>query len=295
MTRRLPPLKALQAAEAVHRHGGVAAAARALGVSQPAVSQQLRLLEADLGQPLFVREKGRLVPTAMGALMLPRLTQGFAQLREAVERVEREAARGLTVAVLPSFAMRWLIPRLGAFEALHPGIDLRLSTASDPVGRLRDGSADLAIGLGRTGDDWPGLSAEALLVEDMVPVAAPGLARDLRVPADLRHVARLVVDVTERAGDWDLWLAAAGLADLPAAAVRHFESSAQALAAAVAGRGVALAARHFVLDDLAAGRLVQPYPLAVPAPDGHWLVTRAGRPRGEALRRFLTWVKAAAA
>ncbi|MFZ2869350.1 LysR family transcriptional regulator, partial [Zavarzinia sp.] len=202
MTRRLPSLKALQAAEAVHRLGGVAAAARALAVSQPAVSQQLKLLEADLGQPLFTREKGRLVPTGTGLLMLSRLTQAFALLREAVDLAERETAKGLTVAVLPSFAMRWLIPRLGGFEALHPGIDLRLSTAASPVERLRDGGADLAIDLGRDETAWPGLEAQALLFEDMIPVAAPALARGLRAPADLRSVARLVVDVPERAGDW---------------------------------------------------------------------------------------------
>lgn len=295
MTRRLPSLKALQAAEAIHRLGGVAAAARALGVSQPAVSQQLKVLEADLGQPLFARGRGRLVATATGNLVLPRLMQAFTQLREAVDLADRETAKGLTVAVLPSFAMRWLIPRLGAFEALHPGIDLRLSTASSPVERLRDGSADLAIDLGRDESAWPGLEAEALLLEDLVPVASPPLAQGLRAPSDLRHHARLVVDVPERAGDWGLWLAAAGVADLPAVVIRRFESSAQALAAAVAGRGVALAARHFVLDDLAAGRLVQPFAQSVPAPDGHWLVQRPGRAKGAALRRFLTWVKAAAA
>lgn len=295
MIGRLPPLRALQAAEAVHRLGGVAAAAADLGVSQPAVSQQLRLLEADLGQPLFRRERGRLVPTEAGRLALPRLAEGFAALRAASDLARRSPTRGVTVAVLPSFAMRWLIPRLGAFEALHPSLDLRLVTSGRPVERLREGTADVAIDLGHGAGDWSGLSAEVLLREEMVVVCAPALAPALAVPADLAGVPRLAVDVAERAGDWGLWLAAAGLPATPAPATRHFESSAQALAAAVAGRGVALAARHFVADDIAAGRLVQPFALAVPAPDGHWLVRRPDSDRGEALRLFLTWVKAAAA
>ncbi|MFA5123207.1 LysR substrate-binding domain-containing protein [Zavarzinia sp.] len=294
MSRRLPPLNALRAAEAVFRLGGAGPAARALNVSQPAVSQQLRLLEADLGQVLFRRHRGRLVPTAAGALLLPRLTQAFDQIAEAVALVDAAGGASLTVALLPTFAMRWLIPRLGDFQERFPAIDLRLATSQAPVEKLREGTADLAILLGTSANDWPGLEAVPLMPEDMFPVAAPALAGRLHGPQDLALVPRLVVDSPVRARDWDLWLAAAGLADLVPASIRRFESSAQALSAAAAGLGVALAHRPFVADDLAAGRLVQPFALTVAGPEAYFLAWRPGRAQGEGQRRFLTWVKAAA-
>lgn len=293
MSQRLPSLTALRAAEAVFRLGGVAAAARALHVSQPAVSQHLRLLEADLGCDLFRRERGRLVPTAAGDLLLPRLVQAFALLGESVAQVgaAREAGT-LTLALLPTFAMRWLIPRLGDFQAGRPDIDLRLATTLDPALRLREGAADLAIGLGRTAAEFPGLSAEPWLTESLYPVVAPALAARLRQPADLALIPRLVVDAPRRAGDWDLWLAAAGVAGLEPAGVRRFDSSAQALAAAQAGLGAALAHGAFMADDLAAGRLLQPFDLSVPAPEVYWLLRRSGRIPGGAAAVFTAWLKA---
>ncbi|TDP47153.1 LysR substrate-binding domain-containing protein [Zavarzinia compransoris] len=289
-------MNALRAAEAVFRLGGVAAAARALNVSQPAVSQQLRLLEADLGCDLFRRVKGRLAPTPAGDLLLPRLMQAFALMGEAVAQLRAETAAGdLTVAVLPTFAMRWLIPRLGDFQAAWPEADLRLATAVEPVARLREGAADLAIGLGRGAADFPGLAAAEWLAESLYPVVAPALAPRLRATADLAALPRLVVDAPRRAGDWDLWLAAAGVPGLGAAGIRRFESSAQAMAAAAAGLGVALAHGAFVTDDLVAGRLVRPFALGVPAPEGYWLVRRAGRSPRPVEAAFIAWLKAAAA
>lgn len=293
MAQRWPSLTGLRAAEAVFRLGGVAAAARALNVSQPAVSQQLRLLEDDLGCDLFRRERGRLVPSAEGEILLPRLVQAFALIGDALAQVG--AARepeGLTLALLPTFAMRWLIPRLGDFQARWPDFDLRLATTLDPAARLREGAADLAIGLGRSAADFPGLSAEPWLTEKLYPVAAPALAERLRGPADLALVPRLVVDAPRRAGDWDLWLAAAGVPGLGAAGIRRFESSAQALAAAQAGLGVALAHGAFIADDLVSGRLRRPFALAVPAPEFYWLLRRTGRKPGAAAALFLAWLPA---
>ncbi|MCF4165963.1 LysR substrate-binding domain-containing protein [Zavarzinia compransoris] len=290
MNRRLPSLNAMRAAEAVFRLGGVAAAARDLNVSQPAVSQQLRLLEADLGTALFRRDKGRLTPTATGALLLPRLTDAFGLIAEAVARVDDAGGDSLTVAVLPTFAMRWLIPRLGDFEARHPAMDLRLATASAPLDKLRDGTADLGILLGRSAGDWPGLEARLLMPDDMFPVAAPAVAAALHRPADLAGVPRLAVEAPVRAGDWARWLDAAGVADLAPVSLRLFDSSAQALSAAVAGLGVALGHRSFVGDDLAAGRLVQPFALTVPAPETYWLAWRPGRDRTGAARMFTSWL-----
>ncbi|MDD3446352.1 MAG: LysR substrate-binding domain-containing protein [Zavarzinia sp.] len=292
MRRRLPPLNALRAAEAVFRLGGVGPAARALGVSQPAVSQQLRILEADLGTALFRRERGRLTPTAAGALLLPRLGEAFDLIGAAIARVDGAASTSLTVAVLPTFAMRWLIPRLGDFEARHPDVDLRLSTASAPLDKLREGTADLGILLGGQAADWPGLEARLLMADEMFPVAAPAVAAGLRQPADLALVPRLDVDAPVRARDWPVWLEAAGLGDMAPVSLRRFDSSAQALSAAVAGLGVALGHRSFVADDLTAGRLVRPFALSVPAPEAYWLAWRPGRNEGGAARLFLTWLNA---
>jgi DNA-binding transcriptional LysR family regulator len=294
MSRRLPPLNALRAAEAVHRLGGVAAAARALHVSQPAVSQHLRSLEADLGQPLFARVAGRLVPTAAGAILLPRLTQAFAQIEDGIRLIDMARNDGpLTVAVLATFAMRWLIPRLGQFQDRWPAIDLRLATAAEPVDKLVEGGADIAVGFGRGPEDWPGLTALPLMPEVMFPVAAPDIAARLEAPLDLARVTRLEVEAPLRARDWAIWLDAAGVAGLEAPAVRRFESSSQAIAAAVAGLGVLLTHGPFVTDDLAAGRLIQPFGLTVQGPLSYWLVHRPGRERRDDLRHFRDWLRAA--
>lgn len=292
MTRRLPPLNALRAAEAVHRLGGVAAAARALNVSQPAISQHLRTLEADIGQPLFVRVGSRLAPTPAGAVLLPRLSQAFTQIEDGIRQVDALRDGGpLTVAVLATFAMRWLIPRLGRFQDRWPAIDLRLATAHDPVARLVEGMADIAVGFGHGPKDWPGLTALALMPEVMFPVAAPALAQQLTVPADLSQVTWLEVDAPLRARDWAIWLAAAGATGVVPRAIRRFETSSQAIAAAGAGLGVMLAHGPFVADDLATGRLVQPFGLTVQGPESYWLVHRPGRERRDDLRHFRDWLR----
>lgn len=295
MSRRLPPLNALRAVEAVHRLGGVAAAARALNVSQPAISQHLRTLEADLGQPLFTRAAGRLVPTAAGAVLLPRLVQAFAQIEDGIRLIDATRDDGpLTVAVLPTFAMRWLIPRLGQFQERWPAIDLRLATGTDPVAKVAEGTADIAIGFGRGAEDWPGLAAGFLMPEVMFPVAAPALAATLSAPGDLAGVTWLEVEMPLRARDWAIWLDAAGVAGIEPRAIRRFDSSAQAIAAAVAGLGVLLTHGPFVTDDLAAGRLARPFDLTVQGPESYWLVHRPGRERRDDLRRFRDWLRAAA-
>ena len=285
MSRR-PPLASLRAFEAVVRAGGVGAAARTLGVTQSAVSQQLRALEAALGVALLVRD-GRFVrPTEAGERLGVRLRSAFEEIDVALGDVRRSSS-ALTVSLLPTFAVRWLIPRLAGFQARHSDIEVRLVTTAALADFRHDG-VDLAIryGAGR----WPGVESELLMREDIFPVVSPALARRLSTIEDLKGARWIAVDAEPRPADWPAWLAAAGRPDLRAAATLTVNSSTEAIAAAVAGLGVAMAHRPFAEDDLANGRLVQPFAPTAPAGDAYWLVytrTTAARPD---FRAFRTWL-----
>ncbi len=287
----LPPLSSLKAFEAVARHGGVGRAAAELGVSQPAVSQQLRRLEAALGIRL-TRRSGRLVAlTPEGQAYALALTRAFEELRAATERCRaRRGAGVLTVALLPTLATRWLIPRLPDFQARHPAIAVRLATTPSPAVALAD-DVDLAI---RTGDGvWPGCEAVRLMPDSLAPVASPALLARLPLgaPADLARHTLLVVTTAPRDRDWPRWLEAAGLPGDGGGRRLALNSSSEALEAAKAGLGVALAHRPFADDDLAAGRLAEPLALTIEGDGAYWAVCRkedAAEPRVGA---FSAWLR----
>lgn len=291
----LPPLSSLRAFEAVARHGGVGRAAGELGVSQPAVSQQLRRLEAALGVRLIRRSGRQVVLTPEGQAYALALARAFDELRAATERCRaRRGAGVLTVALLPTLATRWLIPRLPDFQARHPAIAVRIATTPSPAVALAD-DVDLAI---RTGDGaWAGCETQGLMPDSLAPVASPALlARlPLQSPADLARHTLLVVTTAPRDRDWPRWLAAAGL---PAGIGAHrlvLNSSSEALEAAKAGLGVALAHRPFADDDLAAGRLSQPLGLTIEGDGAYWAVCRKEDASDPRIRTFITWLERQAA
>lgn len=293
----LPPLASLRAFAAVARTGSVTRAAADLGLSQPAISQHLRQLEAFLDLPLVSRNGGRLALTEAGRDYGQSLARAFAEMESATARCLAAREFGvITLSLVPTLATRWLIPRLATFHEQFPDIEVRLATATrDAV--LEQPGIDLAIQTGASAEDWPGYDATFLMADACFPVMSAAFAaiKPVTRAADLAGHVWLEVKASSRAGDWSRWLAAAGMAGLRPKRRLGFDNSTQALAAARAGLGVALAHRPFVLDDLKEGSLVAPLDLSVPEPHAYWLVRRAEVRPSAKLARFCNWLTALAA
>jgi len=256
MTRRLPPLTALRAFEAVARHLSMAKAAEELHVTPAAVSQQIKQLEELFGQPLFKRGKTLALSEAAEAA-LPLLTDAFDRLERAVARLRSGFSDGpLVVSAPPAFAARWLVPRLDDFQSRHPEIELRLLATRRLVDfALED--VDCAI---RFGDgDYPGLNVERLMPEAIIPVAAPALAEGIACAEDIARKP-LLNDEWHTGNmafpDWETWLVSQGVQPATPLRIKHFGESNLTIQAALSGLGVALVWRSLVEDDLRSGRLV---------------------------------------
>jgi LysR family glycine cleavage system transcriptional activator len=256
--RRLPPLKALPAFEEAARHQSFSAAARELNLTHGAISRQMKSLETHLGVQLFRRLNRRVELTEAGAAFLPAARTALDLVEASAARLSAATRQGpLVVSCLPTFMMRWLIPRLYDFNARHPSIDVRLSASSAVVDFAREG-VDVAIRIGAP--PWPeGIEAHAFMNEEIGPVCSPALAarHKLRRPADLRHHRLLHTET--RADAWTDWLARSKATAIDATKGQRFEHFYFLLEAAVAGLGVAVAPRPLVTEDLKLGRLVAPF------------------------------------
>lgn len=268
MTERLPPLNALRTFEAAARHLSFTAAAEELCVTAAAVSHQIRSLEDHLGTALFHRSSRALVLTEAGMLLLPEVREAFARLNNATRGVRRHAFAGpLTVAVPPSFAAKWLVPRLARFRVRFPDVEVRITSASELVDFGRE-DVDLAIRYG-TGL-YPGLHTELLTATEFFPVCNPQVARGpppLTVPDDLRRVVLLhdeVPTTLPTVPSWEMWLKVAGVTDVDASQGPRFNTSFLTLEMALSGVGVALAQSTLVSADLAEGRLIRPFAVSLP-------------------------------
>jgi LysR family glycine cleavage system transcriptional activator len=253
--RRLPPLNALRSYEAAARHRSFSKAAEELGVTPAAVSYQVRTLEDHVGVALFQRVKRQLVLTVAGRACLPGIQGAFEGLAASINAISVAGRSGvLTVSVAPSFASKWLLPRLHFFQAVHPDIDVRVS-ASMQLADFASGDVDLAIryGTGR----YPGLVSEQILCESVIPVCSPKLLESpdpLRSPADIRSHTLLhddSPDEDESCPTWETWLNAAGVPGIDARRGPRFDQSSMVLEAAALGRGVALAKSALAAVDLA--------------------------------------------
>ncbi len=291
-------LNALRAFEATARHGSFSGAGAELNVTSAAVGQLVRGLEDWLGAPLFHRSptgRARLMPNDLAERALPDVRAGLDRLSLGLERL-KEATTGsvLTVSVSPAFAAKWLLPRIDRFQAQWPQIDLRLDTSL----KLADYAAQgIDIGVRYGQGNWPGLTAELLMEEEIFPVCSPALAPTLQAeqPGDLvRHTLIHDLSVAPDAGfaTWDSWLKAAGSHD--ASSPRRglkINNSAAVLQAAIDGQGVALARGILARDDLAAGRLLRLFPqIALRSPLAYHVVYRpecADLPR---LNAFHAWL-----
>jgi LysR family glycine cleavage system transcriptional activator len=290
MAERLPPLKAIRYFESAARHLSFTKAAQELNVTHSAVSHQIKALEEWLGVPLFRRLNRALVLTEEGQAYVQPVREAFERLAEASRRLRvHEQSGALTVSAMPSFAAKWLVPRLRGFRELHPEKDVRISATEKLVDFDRE-DVDVAIRYGR--GDWPNLRVELLMRESLFPVCSPKLLEGptpLREPADLVHHS-LLHDSDWREDWWVRWFAAAGI---DAGALRRslsFNASNLLLQAAMDGLGVALSQHALAGDDLAAGRLVKPFDIELSSDYGYYVLTReaaADRPKIRAFREWL--------
>lgn len=288
MVQRLPPLNAVRAFEAAARHLSFTKAAKELHVTQSAISHQVKLLEEYLGLKLFRRLNRALVLTDEGQLYLPPVIRVFDQLHEATKRLTDNEARGrLTISVLPSFAARWLVPRLGQFIKNYPELDVRLAPSLELVDFTRD-DVDLGIRYGR--GRYPGLRVDRLMTEDVFPVCSPELLNGdhpLKQPKDLKH--HILMHDDEH-GEWRTWLLSAGVDNVDPTRGPTFTDSSMLIQAAVAGQGVALARGALAADDLASGALIRPFTLSLPVEYAYYIVCpedTADRPKIAAFREWL--------
>ena len=290
MVRRLPPLNALKAFEAAARHESFTQAAQELCVTQGAVSQQVKALEAELGCRLFNREHRRLVITAAGRSYLGVVRDAFDQLAHGTEALLQQHRTGvLSVSTSPNFASKWLVHRLGRFAEQHPAIVLKLSASLQHVDFARE-DFDLAV---RHGDgQWPGLHVTRLCEEELFPVCSPALARGLRSPGDLKKQTLLHID--ERR-DWGAWLQAAGAGGVDYGRGPVFNQTSMAIDAAVDGQGVALARSALAAWDLGAGRLVRPFAAALKLSYSYWIVCPKPTASLPKIALFRDWLLAEAA
>ena len=295
MTARLPSLNGLRAFEAAARHLSFTLAASELNVTQTAISHQIRRLEEELGIRLFIRQNRALALTPEARDYLPGVRAAFNDLRLATDRLLRkEDDKVLTVSTLASLAAKWLLPRLTDFQEQHPGIDVRITTSTGLVDFQRD-NVDAAIRYGR--GQWPGVRADWLMADELFPVCSPSLLRadkPLRRPGDLRNHPLLHTSNTN-SDDWRLWLTAAGLpVDIARQPGITFDMIFMTIQAAIDGIGVAMGRTSYVQDDIAKGRLVVPFKIALPADAGFYLVAPEGRREPPKLTAFRQWLIAAA-
>ena len=293
MPRRLPPLNALRAFDAAARCGSFTRAAEELCITQGAVSRHVAALEGWLGVKLFERGRHGIDLTPPGDEYFASVRGAFDQVDFGTRQVQAASARNrLRIKLPPTFAIRWLVPRLARFHARHPTLDVQITTSHQRAD-FRHEDVDISIHSEPTAPEGPG--HVRLFGETLLPVCSPALlegARRLARPADLKR--QVLLCSMNRPNDWPAWLAAAGAPQVDGNGGLKFENAALAYQAAVDRLGVMVAIEAFVGDDLASGRLVAPFPLRVPTAGAYWLARRADAAAPARVRDFEAWILAEA-
>ena len=293
--KRLPPLSALRAFEAVARTLSFTGAARELHVTPGAISQQVRALEEQLGTALFRRSRRSVALTAAGSAILPDVQAGFESLSRVLDDGwRRSQGKTLTISVAPSFASKWLLPRLPEFAAQFPDIELRISATVGLVDFARE-EVDLAIRFGSGG--YGDVKTERLFSEALAPMCAPRLVtprRPLNTPSDLRHF-RLIHDLSipwrDHESGWARWLKLAGAGEVNASRGSRFSLAELALQAAIDGTGVVLGRLALAQQDLAEGRLYRPFSVVLPLDMSYYLVMPKKKHERPEIQSFKAWIR----
>ena len=293
---RAAPLNALRSFEVAARLLSFAAAAEELGVTASAVSVQIKRLEERIGRPLFERGHRSVRLSETGARLGPALGVIFTDLDRLLAEVVEPAIDSIQISAMPSFAARWLAPRLAGFTARQPRYPVRVVGADRLVDFDRDG-VDIGLRYGR--GSYAGLHVEKLADARAFPVCSPGFRAAhedrLALPAGLSGLPLLGDETSLQSPDlpsWRNWFAAAGVAPATGGRGPIFDSAHMALGAAVAGQGVALGLTPLVDEDLRAGALVRLFDIALPSPYAFWFVCRQDRLRERKIRVFRDWILA---
>lgn len=293
LARRLPPMSTLRAFEAAARHGSFKQAAAELAVTPTAVSHRIRTLEGHLGVRLFDRHVRQVSLTRAGLQLYPVLQQGFDMFDVVIRRLMTPAERErVTISATNAFVAKWLVPRVASFRADHPGIDLQLH-ASDTVVDLASHAFDIAIRYGK--GPYPGCRSEVLFADAYVPVINPML--HAHSPQDMAAYPLIHFDWQKASPDnptWTKWHAEVGIALSTTQAEFRYSDESHAIQAAVAGQGIALLSRALVADEIAAGRLIDPFGPAIPGYTYH-LVTREQSSPSLAVTTVMDWLRQHAA
>ncbi len=296
MSRKLPPLNSLRAFEAAGRHLSFTKAADELHVTPAAISHQIKSLEDNLGIQLFKRIPRGLLLTDAGQITLPRLSQSFDGLAEAIDSLRGLEDSGvLTVSLMPSLAAKRLMPALPRFQDRHPDIDLHVSATTRSVDFARD-NVDAAIRYGF--GDWPGLHVELLCTDELYPVCSPALLEGenpLNTPNNLRHHTLLhdlfwQTNFVGQFPEWRDWLKEAGIEDIDPERGLALTPSNMVYQAAIAGQGVALGRSVLVEQDVAEGRLVRPFGPTIRLDFAYYLVCPQATARRPKLAAFRDWI-----
>jgi len=295
---RLPPLNSLRAFVVAARHMSFSKASSELHVTPAAISQQIRQLEEQLGCALFRRSSWALALTEEGQACLPGLAEAFEKIVEALERIDATQEAGpLTVSVAPSFAAKWLVPRLENFRELHPEIDVQIGASMQLVDFTSE-EVDCAIRYGAGG--YGELFAERILRETVFPVCSPLLQQNGLPPQRPDDLGRFTLlhdgspDQDPSCPDWGMWLKAAGVHGVEVDRGLRFNQSSLVLEAAIAGQGVALAKGQLATDDLRTGRLIRPFNVAHKLDFAYYLVCPRRKTSLAKVAAFRRWLHAQA-
>jgi LysR family glycine cleavage system transcriptional activator len=289
MPQRLPPLSALRPFEAAARLESFSRAADELALTHGAVSHQVRALEEHLGVPLFARHGKRVALTAAGRTFAEHVRAALEEIGQAADALRARRDDRLTVSVLPSFASRWLMPRLIRFMDANPSIEVNV-IASTALADFAAEEVDVAIrfGLG----PWPPLACEKFLEDEYFPVASPKLNRG-KLPKTPRDLLGLGI-IREDRDYWKAWFEKAGVPIEEARAARGptFNDSTYSLQSAARGEGVALARRSIVREDLERGTLKRLFDISVPSRERYWFVSPQEIADTAKVKAFRAWVRA---
>lgn len=294
---RLPSLTNLRAFECAARHGSFTRAAEELFVTQGAISQNVKHLEGELGFALFVRQGRQLHLTAEGRRLAQATGDALDQIATTLIELRREESGGiLTVSTLPSFAMQWLIPRLGRFRDRYPEIDIRIHTDDRPVDFIRE-DIDMAVRYGAHPTDDRHHVSVPLMEEQVFPVCSPRLMASgpaLDRPEDLRHIL-LIHDETDRGVqgcgyNWESWFGQVGISGIDTSRGPSYYHGHMVIQAAEAGQGVALTRTSLAEDAIRQGRLIRLFDIEYPAPDAYYVVWPKNRVANPKIRAMCDWL-----
>ena len=293
---KLPPLKALRAFESAARNMSFSKAAEELFVTPGAISQQVKLLEENLGVELFRRIHRRILLTDAGQCLLPGLQDSFNRMTDAVADVKSmDTNRPITISVAPSFASKWLVPKLRLLLQQHPDIDIRIDTSIEVVDLAR---SDIDIGIRFGSGNYPGMQVDLVFCEEVFPVCSPDLIDPdypLDQPADLLHYPLLhyaTNDIDIGAGwpDWTMWLKAAGVTSSDTHRGLTFDQQQLLIQAALEAQGVVLVGGVSVHEDLGSGRLIKPFDLSFELEFAYYFVTTPAKASWPAIKAVREWM-----